>query len=180
MAFIRSGWRSVGGENRDGNGGQVFSYVNVDDTTTEIKASAYFNDIAKAVSQNDIIWIVGSDGVTFAAVDTSGKPITVSSGLPNDSEFGVAASVTQTQAGGTLLVAFSSVVTTVSVVGDSLRLPSAAIRPMRMHVYNATANAAELFPADGETINAGVADASVTLTNQRILDSNGLGNWDDH
>lgn len=180
MAFKRSGWRLVGGENRDGNGGQVFSYVNVDDTNVEIKASGYFNDIAKAVSKNDIIWIIGSNGLTFAAVDTSGKPITVSPGIPNDVETGIIANPGGGQGGATVVKAFANYVDTVGTTGDSLIMPTASIRGQTLHVFNTTGTTATLFPFLGEQLNDEIVNASITLANQRAFDSDGNGIWRDH
>lgn len=77
MAFVRSGFRGIGGYNRGFVGGQRYSYVNTDDTLAEIKVSGYFDLVANAVGANDLIDLIGSDGATTVGVGSGSVPVTV-------------------------------------------------------------------------------------------------------
>ena len=56
-----------------------WSYVSSADALATIRASAYFNDIAQSLSQNDYIYITGSDGSDLVNVTsvTGAVPVTV-------------------------------------------------------------------------------------------------------
>lgn len=75
MAFVRSGFRGIGGYNRGFVGGQRYSYVDADSTTGDtlavIKASAYFDLVANALGVNDLIDLVGTDGAETVRVVTA-------------------------------------------------------------------------------------------------------------
>lgn len=75
MAFVRSGFRGIGGYNRGFEGGQLYSYVNTDDSLATMKASAYFNFMANALGANDHINLVGSDGAETVIVIAHALPV---------------------------------------------------------------------------------------------------------
>jgi hypothetical protein len=74
---------------------------------------------------------------------------------------GITASTTQTQGQGAL----KSHINEISVVAnanDVVTLPS-AVTGMKIIIINNGANTLQIFPASGDAINGGAADASVTL-----------------
>jgi len=76
---------------------------------------------------------------------------------------GLTASTTQTQAGGLALTKGVNEITTAAVSGDAVTLPT-AVAGMQIVVINAAAaNAIQVFPAVGGTINNESANASISL-----------------
>ena len=75
---------------------------------------------------------------------------------------GVTASVTQTQAGATVLTGELVEVTTVATANDAVRIP-AAILGVPCKVINQGANTLQVFPTSGDKIDGGATDASVTI-----------------
>lgn len=71
-----------------------------------------------------------------------------------------------------------NVVTVCATNGDSVKLEAAAAG-VRQIVYNNTAHTLAIFPASGETINGGSANASVSILpgTQYIFTSDGVSNW---
>lgn len=73
----------------------------------------------------------------------------------------ITASTTQTQ-GQQPLTAVANLVTTVANANDVVTLPT-AVGGLLCEIYNAGANTLQIYPASGDAINGGSADASVTL-----------------
>lgn len=83
MAFEKSGWRGIGGFNREFKGGQLFSYVNLDDVLFDIKGSGYFDEVASALGVNDRVLIFGSDSSELTYVLNPSIPTSVESVTTN-------------------------------------------------------------------------------------------------
>jgi len=77
----------------------------------------------------------------------------------------ITAGTPQTQAGATQLTGTINNIGTVAVANDGVRLPPALINSVR-EILNSGANAAQVWPATGDTIDGGAADA---------VDANTLG-----
>jgi len=71
----------------------------------------------------------------------------------------ITASTTQTQVGATALTAQNSRLTTVANTGDSVRIGTAATPGTDILILNAGANAAWIWPATGDAIDAAAANA---------------------
>lgn len=81
----------------------------------------------------------------------------------NSSQDGVTAHAGGGQANGVLITANVVNVTTVATAADSLRLPP-AISGVDIVVHNSAAvNSMNVFPATGETINGGAANAALAI-----------------
>lgn len=82
------------------------------------------------------------------------------------------------QASAVLLITVYNQVSTVATTGDSLRLPVSS-PGMQLTIMNRGANTLALFPASGETINGGAANASVNVaTNQQaVMTCTLAGSW---
>lgn len=74
----------------------------------------------------------------------------------------VTASVTQTQAGGTVINGDINLVTTANA-SDAVTIPANLPKGTIIYVRNLSSNAGIIFPPVGGTINAAAADASVAL-----------------
>lgn len=181
MAFIRSGWRGIGGYNRSFQGGQQFSYVNVADTVSVMKAESYFDAVQKAVHEGDIIWLRGTNSTDYVEVIRPSFPVTVSAGVPISPQTGITAGTTQTQAGGTVLISHANFVDTVGTTGDAVTLPIASVA-QRLEVFNRGVNDLECFPEVGDNINNAAVNVSTTITanNSRVFTSDGVTNWQTH
>lgn len=70
----------------------------------------------------------------------------------------ITAGSTQTQAGATALTTDLNRVTTVTTTGDGVKLPSAAAG-LEITIINSGANALQVWPASGDAIDGGAADA---------------------
>ncbi len=79
MAFDRLNMASTGASLTNEDVPTGWSYVSSADALATIRASAYFNDIAQSLSQNDYIYITGSDGSDLVNVTsvTGAVPVTV-------------------------------------------------------------------------------------------------------
>lgn len=109
MAFIRSGFRGIGGHNRSFVGGQRSSYVNTDDSFATMMASGYFDPIANAFGTDDYIDLIASDGAQIVQVVSGSIPTTMQVSNNNHSVQSLAgpgavdliAAVTEVTSGGT-------------------------------------------------------------------------------
>ncbi len=72
---------------------------------------------------------------------------------------GIVASATQTQAGATVLTTQCSRLGTVATIGNSVKIGVAATVGMYIELLNAGANAAWVWPATGDAIDAAAANA---------------------
>lgn len=80
----------------------------------------------------------------------------------------ITASATSVQ-GGSPLTSALNVITTCATAGDSVTLPAAAAG-LTIKITNRTATSADVFPASGDSINAGAADAAQALATLATLD----------
>lgn len=98
MAFKQRDFSGIGGFSRKLAGGQVFRYVNPDDTLAEITAPGYFNGVATAFGLHDEIHIVGTEGPQVVRIVNASVPIVVGhvygGGAQNITDSGVASLVT--------------------------------------------------------------------------------------
>lgn len=98
MAFIQNEFGNIGGINRKLRGGQIFNYVNPDDTLAEITAPGYFNKAASAFGIHDEIHLVGTEGPQVVRVVNASIPIVVGhvsgGGVQDITDSGVASLVT--------------------------------------------------------------------------------------
>ena len=83
-----------------------------------------------------------------------------------------------TQAPGTPITTRLARFSTVAASGDSALLPS-ALPGMEITVINSGANPMNVFPASGEKINGGSANAAFSVTNakQTVFRCTSAGNW---
>jgi hypothetical protein len=87
------------------------------------------------------------------------------------------ASTVQTQAGGTPITGPSVLCLTCANAADAYTITTLA--PNLIYIQNAGANAMQIFPNSGGTINGGVVDASISLAAAAaiILQSNDGFDW---
>lgn len=142
MAFVRSGFRGIGGYNRGFQGGQVYSYVNTDDTLAQIKASGYFNVMANAVGFDDHINIVGSDGPEVVRVINQAVPITVA--VFNNRES------TQSISGPGAVDIIAAVTEITSTGTDAMTLADGAINQEKVVILIVDGGTATLTPTTGQ------------------------------
>lgn len=97
--------------------------------------------------------------ITFAS--TSALTVTLGQ-LVLSGAHTITASTTQTQAGGTVIARCFNVVTTANT-SDAITLPAAGVGSV-VFILNNAANTIQVFPASGDAIGAGSADAATTQT----------------
>ena len=66
MAFDRTNWSAIGGQNKKGLAPAMWSYTSTD-AKTDIDGAGYFNDVSDDVSVGDIIYSWASTGGTATA-----------------------------------------------------------------------------------------------------------------
>lgn len=104
-------------------------------------------------------FVVDSDGCLIGFEHSNGKR----TWLPaSDWDDNITASVSSDQAGGVPIRYKNSRITTVGTIGDSVTLPFGQ-EGMSLIIVNSGANSADIFPATGQIINAGAADAALAL-----------------
>ena len=129
--------------------------------------TGYFSPVADAVA----ITTGGFEAVRWA--ELSSQVIQT-----NNNQVGLTASVTQTQAGGLVLLNSYNEVATVGTTGDALTA-FAVVAGTRLTVINNGANNLQLFPAVGDDFGAGV-DAAITIVagDVGIFIGRDATNWD--
>ncbi|QYB17681.1 hypothetical protein PV-S19_0317 [Pacmanvirus S19] len=89
-------------------------------------------------------------------------------------------------AGGTSLAAYQlsseyNIIATVTTINDSVKLPalSAELIGAHIRIRNTSANAARIYPFDGQTIDDGSADAAITVAADTSVDliADQADNW---
>lgn len=131
-----------------------------------------------SVGEDGATTIAGSAGLTAALTLTKGDLVMSEGLIQNGTNAGVTADVGSAQGGGAIIDAVTEIAT-VGTTGDSVTLPAAAAGRI-VYIINHGANAADVFPASGDAINEGSADAAVAIAaNETLLciayDS---GNWE--
>lgn len=189
MAFKLSGFRGVGGYNREFEGGQMFSYVNIEDTIPDMKVEGYFNPKAKALHEGDIIWVTGintagTDNITdYIQVIRPAEPVTVSSGVPIAPDTGITAGVGGGLVNAIQLISHANFVDIIATTGDSVVLPTASVA-QRLEVFNrtlgASATSLDIFSQSGDTINEALTVIAVAGNGARVFTSDGATNWQTH
>lgn len=82
---------------------------------------------------------------------------------------GITATPSGTQGNSVKITAMAAFVSTAATTGDSVTLPPAAPgMELSIIVQNVTATTISVFPASGETINTGSANASVTAAKNAV------------
>jgi len=119
-------------------------------------ARAQYLDLGEGL---DVYQIIGQGGVVLSAETLTG----VSYGTKMATA-GLTAHAGGGQANGVLIIAPITQFSTVGSAGDSATLPH-ALAGMVVTVINSTATSMNVFPASGETINGGAANAQVAVTN---------------
>jgi hypothetical protein len=78
MTFDRDNWNSVS-RSTTAPKPVMYTYVSTDDALATIATSAYFNDVYDQMDENDLIYVVGSDGTGLYRVtsDQFATPVTV-------------------------------------------------------------------------------------------------------
>ncbi|SRR6266699_6097665 len=107
----------------------------------------------------DLVQIVGLGGSILLGEAFNGQMYGTS--MATDS---IVAHAGGGQANAVALITPLNRIITVASAGDSVRLPVSARGNVIMVVNDATTNAANVFPATGEAINAGAANAAFSLT----------------
>ena len=105
---------------------------------------------------DDTIALVAGANLAVRYAEASGSVIQT-----NNSDVGLTASVTQTQAGGLALLSSYNEISTVATTGDALTAFD-VFQGHRLIVVNNGANDLQLFPAVGDDIGAGV-DTAITI-----------------
>lgn len=125
------------------------------------------NDVASAVGVPQmqgsvVLYMCFNDGESWYS---EGLATGFASGFATQSSSaGLTAFATGGQAGGTPLTAMMNFFSVVANPADSGLLPPAKVG-MQITVINQTATSMAVFPAVGETINGGGANASINVTN---------------
>lgn len=114
------------------------------------------------------------DGGSNTQIDSNGNrayPVTTS----------ITAGTTQTLAGSTALTNDINNVTTVANTGDGVRLPT-AVAGRRVSIHNNGANALQVWPAGGDTIDGGSVNAvdpnSLAAGSHRFYEAIDATNWE--
>lgn len=141
MAFVRSGFRGIGGYNRGFAGGQYYSYVNVDDSLATMQASGYFNVMANALGANDYINLVGSDGPETVKVVAHSLPIEVANLNNNES--------VQSLTGPGAIDLIASVTEVTSTGTDALTIADGAVNQEKILSLIVDGGTATLTPVSG-------------------------------
>lgn len=130
MAFIRDNFNNV--SSGGGSTIKVWSYVNTDDTIATIEAAGYFNTMRFALNQNDLIFVVGSDGSktvrVTSTVNTTSVTVTAYDAVPASSivnaDVSAAAAIEfskmEALATGDLVVGNAGVPTAATLSGDAV------------------------------------------------------------
>lgn len=156
--------------NHSGQNIQVYGQPGdiINDVATAVGVTQMPNSVVMYVCMLDGVWYSESLALGFA------------SGFPTQSFAGaLTAHSGGGQALGTPITAAQNIFTVVAAPGDSALLPAA--KPgMQIAVINATAaTSMNVFPASGETINAGAADAALAVggATATIFYCATAGNW---
>jgi len=130
MAFLRDNFNNVS----SGGGGtiKIWSYINTSDTLATIEAANYFNPMRFALNQNDLIFLIGSDGSELvrvtSLVNTTSVTVTAYDSVPAgtivnadvSAAAGIEFSKMEALASGELVVGNAGVPTVAALSGDAV------------------------------------------------------------
>ena len=148
-------------------GAAVTDGVGLQVSNASITTGAHFRVLGAAgatmfnVGVNGATTITGSAGLTAALTLTSGDLVMSAGVFRGATHAAVTADVGSVQGGSPITRSFVEISVSANA-GDAVTLPAAAVGQFVI-ITNHGANAADVFPASGDAINEGAADAAVSI-----------------
>lgn len=162
MTFNIADLISIGGQSSDQSGGDAYSYNAGTDNIHDCLTDNFFLDAFKNFNIGDSLDINHGGGVsTFRVTAATESLVTLSCVSFGGGQSALVADPGQAL-GGLLITSKVWIIETVATIGDSTTLPPAT-PGIVIFLKNDAANACEVFPSSGDSINASAPNASVTL-----------------